>query len=58
MVQRVKDLVLCCCGSGYCYGIGLIPGLKLLHAASVAIQLPRQKTSQETINIRLNNTNE
>lgn len=26
VVQRVKDLVLCCCGLGCCYGLGSITG--------------------------------
>ena len=27
MAQRVKDLALSLCGSGHCYGSGLIPGM-------------------------------
>ena len=27
VAQRVKDLALSCCSSGYCCGMGLIPGL-------------------------------
>lgn len=32
MVQQVKDPGLSHCGSGFFCGMGLIPGLELLHA--------------------------
>ena len=36
MAQRVKDLVLTCCGSGYSCGIGLPPAQEFPHAVGTA----------------------
>ena len=43
MAQRVKDLVLSCCGSGYSCGIGSPPAQEFPHAVGTAKKKKKKK---------------